>query len=352
MLRRSHRPFKRYSGTSEQICRKILEDTYRGGHYRVSGGHFSEFYTRDFAFIAPALMRLGRMDRVRSTLSYALDRFSRAGRVTTSIDERGVAFDYPRYGPDSLALLLLTLSRTGNADLAREHSAFLQSETDRFVRRVVDPETLLPRRGARFSSIRDHTARDSSCYDACMVAVVAREAPKLGLRFPYGFARVRDAIMRTYWNGAYFFSDATRRSIVVGDANVFPFWTGVVTDARIRTQAFDSIRAAGLDEPWPLRYVSTADAKLERTRWSLAARLAPGYETDAIWAHLGLAYLEVLRSHDPKRAREHLATYERSIKEHGTFIEVYSSDGKPFCRLFYRTDEAMSWCAMWLALKS
>lgn len=347
------RGFRTYTGTPEQICRTILDDAYdsRTNHYRVSDGHFQDFYVRDFALIAEDLVRLGYADRVRSTISYALNCFVTADRVTTSIAPGGRAFNFPRYGPDSLALLLRTIRVTKNNKLARKHHAFLQKEIERFASVVVDKKTLLPRTDKKFSSIRDHTARSASCYDASMVALVALEAPKLGLKFPYAFKNIQKALIETYWNGTYFFSDTTKQAIVVGDANVFPFWTGVITDKRLLTQAFDSIRAAGLDDPFPLRYVSTLDAAREKTGWHIAAWLAPGYETDALWVHLGCAYLHVLIGHDPALTKKHLATYERLIKEHATFLELYAPDGQPYRTPLYVTDEAMSWCAMWLGLQ-
>ena len=69
--------FNRYEGGPEQICRAIIEDAFVG-HYRVSSGHFTDFYVRDFSWCAHALIQLGYEEEVRRTMSYALETFSKA----------------------------------------------------------------------------------------------------------------------------------------------------------------------------------------------------------------------------------------------------------------------------------
>jgi hypothetical protein len=343
--------FRRYAGSPERMCRAIIRDAYdeKNGYFRVSSGHFCEFYVRDFAWCAPALVRLGYKSEVASTLRYALGRFEAQGQVTTMLTPSGRAFDFPCYGPDTLALLLKTIGDTKSEALAREHRALLQREVDRFVRLALDEQLLLPRCGA-FTSMRDQAERERSCYDACMIALVAMQAPRLGLRFPVTFDAIKEKIMETYWNGTYFFSDAKRQPLVTGDANIVPFWMGITRDKGMLRSALRAIIAAGLDEPFPLRYVSTLDKRRERVRYHVAARLTPDYETDSIWMHMGPAYVRLLAQVDKARARRHVRAYTRNLKRHGTFLEVYDAKGKPYSVAFYVTDEAMLWCAPYLEL--
>lgn len=344
--------FRKYQGTPQDICRAIIDEAYdeRQGYFRVSSGHFCEFFTRDFAFCCESLVDLGYEKEVRSTLEYALRKFKAQGRVMTLINPEGIAYDYPRYGPDSLALLLYSITHTGNTRLAKEHHAFLQGEVDFFVKEIIDPRTRLPYRHKRFTCMRDHAKREASCYDAVMVAVVARECRKLKLKFPYSEEQLRKLIIRTYWNGTYFFDDLKKQPIVIGDSNVFPFWTGIITDKTMLENATTSIQAAGLDDPFPLRYVSPLDKGEERVRLHFLNWFAQDYETDSLWIHMGLAYIRVLAAQDPKRARKHLEAYRRNILAHRNFLEVYDTDGGPFHTSFYWTDESMLWCANWLLL--
>ena len=71
------------------------------------------------------------MDTLLQDLRYALRSFEREGRTATMITPEGKAHDFPSYGPDTLALLLYALSRTGNQRLARFHKKLLQREATR-----------------------------------------------------------------------------------------------------------------------------------------------------------------------------------------------------------------------------
>jgi hypothetical protein len=345
--------FKAYRGTPQEICAQIIDEAYDRQHkyFRVSSGNFCEFYVRDFGLCCEALYKLGYEKEVRATLQYAIAKYRKAGRITTAINPEGVPFDYflPT-GPDALGFLLYAITRTGNDDLAQEHRAFLQRMLDNFSREFIDPRTLLPRTDRHYSSIRDQAKRKGACYDAVMIAVTARESARLRLTFRYAEQDITDAIIKEYWNGTYFFQDTVRQAIVVADANVFPFWTGIVTDRKMLEDAMDAIRAAGLDTPFPLRYVSAYDKKKEKTALHAANMLANDYETDSIWTHLGLAYLRVLKERDEDAAKRHLAKYTKLVEEHKNFLEVYDTHGRPFKRFFYSADESIIWCANYLVL--
>ena len=346
MARRARRVrrdgFHQHKGTPEETCKAIIDRAYdkRRGYFRVSTGNFCEFYSRDFGLSCEALQELGYGERVKSTLAYALSHYESAGKVTTAIDPRGVPFDYflPA-GPDALGFLLYAITHTGNNHLAAKHNEFLQRAIDRAAEEFVDPKTLLPRADRHFSSIRDQARRKGACYDAVMIAVIAREAHRLGFRFPYKEHAVTKAIIKAYWNGTYFFQDLTREPIVTGDANVFPFWTGIVKNKRMMEDAIDAVRAAGLDDPFPLRYVSELDAAREKTSLHIVNLLSKDYESHSIWMHLGLAYLRMLMKRDADAARRHLKRYGQLIRQHRTFLEVYDTTGEPFMRTFYAGED-------------
>jgi len=340
--------FKQYEGGPEQICRSIIEDAF-SGHYRVSSGHFTDFYVRDFSWVAHALIQLGYDEEVRQTLEYALKKFVEANRVTTMITPSGEAFDFPCPGPDSLALFLYTIRLSGNEHLCVKYHAFLQEQVTLFVDLFVDRNTMLPKKG-RFTSMRDNAKRDRSCYDATMIALVARECEMLSLNFPWPSAAIRERLKETYWNGSYFFSDMQKQNIVTGDSNVFPFWTGIFTEKGMLEQALTSVQAAGLDEPFPLKYVSTHDKHRENISLHIVSWFMPDYETDAIWAHMAMPYIELLTTFNEERAKRHIEVYTSLLQGHKTFLEVYDTNGQPYQTRWYVSDEAMSWCAAYLVL--
>lgn len=360
MMRRARRVNKKgfiaYNGTQEQICKAIINDTYNKHHkyFQVSptnSGHFCEFYMRDFGLCCEALQELGYTIEVRLTIEYALHQYKKAGKLTTAINPEKKPFDYflPA-GPDTLAFLLYSITHTKNHNLAKMQKPFLQKQVDIFVKKYVDKRTMLPN-NKHFSSIRDQTKRKGSCYDAIMIAIVARESKALGLLFPYTVDQVRDAIRKEYWNGTYFFQDKKKQDVVVADANIFPFWSGIFTDPHMLEQAVDSIQAAGLDEPFPIKYISSKDKKREKTSFHLVSIFSSDYETDSIWMHLGLAYLRVIKFYDPNLLKKYLEQYNNNLLTNRTFLEIYDKDGKPFVRTFYASDEAMLWCANYLALQ-
>jgi hypothetical protein len=76
------------------------------------------FWTRDLSFSAPSLARLGHAARIRDSLAYALEVWTRKRRhITTTIhyfDRPGDVFEY---GVDSLPLLLAAM-RSAPTDTA------------------------------------------------------------------------------------------------------------------------------------------------------------------------------------------------------------------------------------------
>jgi len=363
MLARARRigngDFRRYQGSAEEICRQIIDDCWDADkrYFRVSNGHFLGFYVRDFAHAGRALVDLGFKDRVNETLRWALGVFERHGQIEQSISREGKPFSFPAYSPDALGLLLYVLDLTNNRALVKRHRKLLQHEADRFARAVIDPKTLLPYLHKRFSAMRDHAWRPAACYDAVMAVLVAKYAERFGLEFPYKHKAMAEKLVETYWNGNYFFSDLNKRKIVTGDANVFPFWTnvleGVVPKQQIDSMTKKAMRAmhqAGLDDPWPLRYVSAKDVRREGIRLNIANLFAKGYQTDSIWMNIGLCMLDVQVQSDPPAAKRHIERVGELITEHGTFLELYDKTGQPFKTFWYVSDEAMLWCAQWLRL--
>ncbi|MBN2566934.1 hypothetical protein JXB02_02505 [Candidatus Woesearchaeota archaeon] len=336
--------FARYPGSAEEICHRIVDECYdrRQGYYRTSTGHFGEFYTRDFGWCARALLSLGHRERVRSTLAYALSRFERARRVTTTITPWHEPIDIPTVAPDSLAYLLSSLALLDDRRLIGRHRRFLEKQVQEYPKRFYDPSTGLVRPGD-FSSIKDHAKRTSSCYDNCMLWLAATSAERLGLHGMPDPDAVRGRAVEELWNGSYFHDDMAKDGYVAGDANTLPYWTGMVADRKMLRSSLSAMDSAGITRPFPLRY------QLHKQRRSFyLARLAPGYEDDAVWAHLGMLYLAVCGNHDPYRAGRAAAQYLSLVERHGTFLEVYAGDGMPFSSPLYITDEGMLWAAMLL----
>ncbi len=340
-----------YPGTAEEVVSQILDACWNReeGFYMVSSGHFRQFYVRDFAWVVRALIALGHKEEVRKTLSYALERFSRAGRITTTITPKGRPFDFPIYAPDSLGYLLYSLSELGDSALVAQHRDLLDKEIAYFAENVIEEDTGLVRTDRHFSSMKDYAKRKGASYDLCMAYLVQRHGKALGLATPLAAYDFRKLIMEHYFHpDGYFLDDRSGATHIAGDAQVTPFWTGLVTDRAV----FDRVRTAldreGLNYPLALRY--TARRKVDHAM-IMVELVNMDYERDVLWAHLGMMWIEVLLGYDKALLDEEMAKYEAVITRYRNFLEVYYPDMSPFRGPFYIADDSMIWSAVWLAVK-
>ncbi len=342
---------KKYTGNSEKICNQIVKDCWNGTFFQVSTGHFSLFYMRDFGMCVEALLKLGYKKEVEKTLQFALCVYSRENRVTTTITKNGNAFDVFSYAPDSLAFLLYSLRVSKNKELVAIYRPFLELQISHFYNTVFDEKTGLVQKGRNFSSIKDHAKREITCYDSCCVAVVAREATALGLKNPFaenGFSsqKIQEKIKKVFWTGDYFV-ESCDSAIASGDANTFPYWFGIFTDKKMIQKSIAVIQKAKLDQPFPLKYTSFVPSNF----FFPLKLVAPNYEGNSIWMHLGLCYLDVVASVDKKLAKKYLALYAEQVEEQQNFLELFSSNGCVYKTLFYHADEGMVWAGKLLAVK-
>ena len=338
---------KRYKGKAEDICRQIVDECWNGVFFQTSTSHFRQFWTRDFGWCVESLLKRGYRDEVEKTLGYALEIFSKHGAVTTTISPDHAAFDFPVYAVDSLPWLVHSLAVLGNRTLVQQYAAFLEREVERFVRRVVDEKSGLVK-PQHFSSMKDLALRKSSCYDNCMVAFLFDNLKKCGLRRPlytfrYNYTKI---IKKHFWNGAYFYDDMAKKPYIAGDANIFPFYTGIFSDRKMLLSALEHIQLAGLDRPFPLKYTSRdAPVRFIWSEWFLH-----GYEKDAVWTHMALLYIELVRRVDVEKATFYMDAYRKVIETNKNYLEVFASHGRPFRTVFYHSDQGMLWAANYLTL--
>jgi len=309
-VRRAARGHRRYPGTAEEILRAGLEDCWSGEHLTASPGTYRQFWTRDTGFAAHSLIRLGDPwpERLLSSLAWAMGTWRKRGsHVTTTINP---ALRWPidifDYGIDSLPCLLSSLQtvvaaggRTGEraAALAHEHRAWIASEVEHFVAEVVDPSTGLVRSDRHFSAHRDTFKNGSTAYANAMVALLARTVAGTGWgpdllsrHFEGGNGGGRDwgsLLRRHFWLGDRF-RDRRGSDETSGEANVWPFFAGLIDDREMLAAALATLRREGYTAPYPLRFEAThrVDRLVPAYRlWSA------DYQTTTTWTSLGSMYL-------------------------------------------------------------
>src|SRR3989344_1864209 len=344
--------FTPYLGDAKAICAAIVLHRWNPErcYYRTGAYNFAQFWSRDFGMCAEALIALGHADKVILTLDYALERFVRAGKITTTITPDGKAYDFPKIASDSLPFIAHALRAAKADDLVQKYLPFLTVEARRYARIVFDMNTGMVKKNASFSSIKDYAKRSSSTYDNSMAFMLSEDLDALEIPNPLAGQDIAGAMERELWNGKYFFDDMHHYGVVTGDANVFPFWVRAFKGKKGKkmfTSALKAIRRAGLDRPFPLKYSSQRN---NAHSFILPELLIKDYESHSIWMHLGLCFLDVMRQQDPKQFAHYYGQYTRLIEKHRTFLEVFDSDGSPFKRTLYICDEGMLWAAKYLAL--
>jgi hypothetical protein len=347
LWRRLH-GWKRYPGQASDICAGVIEDCWTGEFFAGSAGHFKQFWTRDLAMCTPALCRLGHRERVVQSWAWGLERFERAGRITTTIFNRRFARDVYAYACDSVPLLLWALRAAGAEHLVERHRDLLAREVARFHEIVFDPTLGMARPDGYFSGPRDCMTGRSTVFANTMIGLCSRLADDLRLPNPLAGHDLVGAMWQHHWMGDHF-RDSLCRDLPSGDANVWPFFFDVVTDRQMQRLALATLDERGYTRPLPLRYFPTRLAEAELPVPRVAT---PNYQGDPSWMQLGAAYLKVLGDIDRPQMEWHRANVAAIIERDQNYLEVYATDGTPYRgRAFlYQADEGMLWASMFLDL--
>ncbi len=350
-IRRHFRGHTRHPGDASSIVRACIEACWNGRTFTASPGHFDMFWTRDLSFSAPSLVRLGHGQRVHDSLAYALEVWAkRRSHITTTIhyfDRPGDVFEY---GIDSLPLFVAALRAADATDLVERHRAWLQAEIGHFFEMVVDPATGLARSDRKFSAHRDTVLNRSNAYANTMVALLAKTIAETGW-FASPFERYFDGeygrlLLEHFWVRDHF-RDALGDDTVSGEANIWPFYAGIIGEPEVVTPALAYLHGNGFCDPYPLRYETSR--RPEREVW-LTRHLLPDYQGSTVWTSLGSMYLQVLRTVDPALAATETARYVEWIERDGTFWEVMDARGRNWVspRWLNIGEESMLWSAIFL----
>jgi len=340
--------FPKYQGNAKQICTEIVKKCFNGTYFQVSLGHFSEFYIRDFGICCESLVKLGYRTEVLKTLQYALNIYSSNNILTTTITPDHKPVNIYAYSPDSLPFLLRSLRVAGAGELIEVYQPFLQQQIDYYFEHVLNQKAGLVRIGD-FSSMKDNFRRQSSCYDNCMLSMLSDEIDALKFSNPFSKYNLKENIRACFWNRKYFYDDIKKHKYVAGDANVFPFWCKVFDDKEMFGSCLSEIQKNRLDKPFPLKYTNKQAPSKIIFPLNL---ILPDYETNTIWMHLGLCFLDVVKRYDKKLFKKYLAAYTDVIEKNANFLELFSPDGKQYIRPLYAADDSMLWAAIYLDLIS
>ena len=347
---------KRHPGTATDIIRSCIDDCWDGTHYRASPGYFRQFWTRDLSFSAPALARLSPEHRARviESFEWAIRTWERRdSHVTTTIHFFDQPVDVFDYGVDCLPLMLAALHRIGADALIAEHRPWLEKEVLHYLDEVVDSQTGMVRSDRKYSAHRDTIVNRCNAFGNSMVALLAMTVVDLGWDVPAPMAPLalvpQSILLDHFWDSRGFFRDSPGDTTPSGEGNVWPFWTGVITDQAVLRQALATLEARGYADPYPLKYEPVRKPHIEPL---FVRTFMPDYQGATVWTSLGSMYLQLLCRLDPTQARTEIDRYIAWIERDRTFWEVIDDEtGQRYSStLLTHSDESMLWSAIFLDL--
>jgi len=351
--RRHVRGHRRHPGDASAIIRACIDACWNGRTFTASPGHFDMFWTRDLSFSVPSLLRIGEEARVHASLAHGLEVWTRRNsHITTTIHYFDLPGDVYEYGVDSLPLFLAALRTAGATDLVERYHDFLAAEIAHYADRVVDPATGLVRSDRTYSAHRDTVTNRSNTYGNAMVGLLAKTIGETGWfaspfeqHFDGAYGRL---LVEHLWHNDHF-RDALDDDTVSGEANVWPFYTGVVSDPAYVVPALRYLQTHGFAYPHPLRYELVR--RPEKEVW-MTRHLLPDYQGSTVWTSLGSMYLQLLRTADAALGQRETKRYVDLIERDGTFWEVLDHDGRNYVspRKIFIGEESMLWSAIFLDL--
>jgi len=336
--------FKKYEGNAEQICQQVVKDCWNGRYFQTSTGNFAQFWTRDFGWTVSSLLKLKYANEVQQTLRYALNRFRKYNKITTTITPAGKAYDFPIEAVDSLPWFIHAIKVSKFS--YHTYRVFINKEINKFYKNFIDHNTGLIKPSLHVSSMKDFAKRKSSCYDNCMVAMLAKDLKGMKLDNPFNKFDYEELIKRHFWNGHYFYDDLAQGSYVSGDANLFPFIIGIISDKEMMQKAISKVQSVGLDQPFPLKYT----ASREGINFISQEAFLRNYESDSVWTHMGPLFIKLVQQVNLDKAKEYKEKYAQVIEKNQNYLEVFLPNEKPWSSPFVYCDVGMIWAANYLTL--
>ncbi|MFH1276032.1 MAG: hypothetical protein ABIH82_02890 [Candidatus Woesearchaeota archaeon] len=335
---------KKYPGNAKEICQQIVKDCWNEKYFQTSATNFREFWSRDFGWCTQSLLKLGYEKEVQQTLRYTLNRYKKYNKVTTTINFRGKPYDVFEPAVDSLPWLIHSIKISKFP--YHSYKTFLNVEIRKYFEYFIDHQTNLVKTDLRVSSMKDFSIRKSSCYDNCMVGLLAKDLNEMKLDNPFKKINYSTLIKKEFWNGDYFYDDLKKKDYIAGDANLFPFILGLFTDKEMLKSAVKKMQEEGLDKPFPLKYTKS---RIE-IRFNWQELFFRDYESNSVWTHMGPLFVKLVEQIDKEKAEEYKQKYTEMIEKYHSYPEVLFANGKPFKSLIYHSDMRMLWACNYLTL--
>ncbi len=367
--------------------------------YLISGDHFSVFYPRSLGIFYHTILDSrtalseedwkNRQKIYAQSLLYMLEVYKQSSRLSTTITPIGPKsvtlnnfFDPPSDTMYSILYALKSLQTaeelfriyhipeyrsrfslsTGkiSKNALRSYNDSIKRHLHQYITDVFDKNTGLVRTDKSFSGKKDSVIRYSSFYDNVILWKTLFLAQELGIDTEHDIPvdELKKRILSTFWlsDEGYFLEDLSEEGIKNKHYSsdwLIAFMTGFISptndhEREYFTKSIEFIKQKGLDKPFALKY--QPDEQKSKLHWPLKL-FAPAYGTQAIWSHWGMEYTKLLitlyqQTCDAsylEEAEQHIGAYKQNILSSKGYPEVYSSDGRMFSNLFYKSIRKTGW---------
>lgn len=360
--------------------------------YLISGDQFSVLYPRNLGVFYNSLLdphtahsQENWENRQRIYLQsalYALDAFSAAGDLTTTIVPIGarqavLTQVHPGSVPsDTLYGMLYALWALQDTSAYTKHPQYrlqtvkaaqeitkerrddLAALLKIYLQQVQSPATGLIKPHVDLASARDGVVRDRSFYDTIVLWKTLSLAKQLAIPMPkIDLAAMRQQILDTYWDGkeGHFKDDMSTKP---ANANYSSDWllalpTGFLqpnnpADKEYLVRSVEFMRKQGVTKPLPIKYQATnehVDAP-----WAVKT-FVPNYGGDAIWSYWGAQYITLLAqlaevTNEPEyttEAKQAIAAYTQKIEQYRGFPETFDAKGNFLENSVYKSIRQTGW---------
>ncbi len=360
--------------------------------YLISGDQFSVLYPRNLGVFYNSLLDPttahsqqdweNRQRIYLQSVLYALDAFSQAGTLTTTIVPTGtksVALTevHPGSVPsDTLYGMFYALDRLQNEalytetryklqttqtvrKLIKERRADLQKLLAVYLSQVQDTETKFIKKDLHLAAARDGVTRESSLYDNIVLWKTLEIANRLDIQPKPAeeLNAMRAQLLEKYWDETEgHFKDDLRQH--EPKANYSSDWlialpTGFLStnrpeDVKYLERIVQFIRDENIAKPFPIKYQATLSAK--DVPWAVKT-FVPNYGGNAIWSYWGAQYITLLADlHGSTKnesylteAKEAIAAYQEKMTETKGYPETFSPDGAFLENGVYKSIRQTGW---------
>lgn len=318
----------------------LQERLWNGRFLQGSTGHFRQLWVRDLGLFCREYIAMGYSERLEKSLDWALSIFKAHGSVTTTIWPNGKAYNVFGYSADAFPLILWTLHHLKAESSFIKYRDFLAAESSRYQKRCFDQDGFT-QKNLDLCGLKDAVVRRASAYTFSMNFLFDQMCDRWGLmpRLHSDEEWKQEFLSRYQSKEGFFHEDISRSEVVSADAQLIPYWLGLLDSRDFVEPLWNVLKRYSLDAPTLILQTSCRKASQER----MISRLtAPNYQGDTVWANLGAIAL-VLGTRQGEDVKKYLDQWSRLTQRDGELMELYNADLSPYKSFFYRSDEGMNW---------